>query len=329
MSVNERYSLRNSSKPTDVRWTSIVSGTRQPSTSNSEHRARVQESRDVLARTMGVANWLEGIPQVIDDPKEFIAEVKKHPHVWDQLSKAVLEEIRPTNEELLEFKDILMIPDAKWAYVVTTFKLSNESNLYYIRQLRLQKTKQRNLKPTCSGAFRNIVPILEESIRRAQPKNDIINIKISFDACRMTKLTEQVVGTVSRVEEGSNYKSPFNADQVVLWLGHETYEDYERELDQLIPEVNKLIADDKITVDSKQYTVRPYLVVDMKSLCVLLGLYEVYRSNCNFRCCWCEITDDKMADFSQATWPFRDIATMKELAKTKKKPGDRTGIKVC
>jgi hypothetical protein len=113
-----------------------------------------------------------------------------------------------------------------------------------------------------------------------------------------------------------------------LWLGHETYEDYERELDQLIPEVNKLIADDKITVNNKQYTVRPYLVVDMKTLCVLLGLYEVYRSNCNFCCCWCEITDDKMADFSQTTWPFRDITTMKEFAKTKKKPGDRTGIKV-
>lgn len=45
-----------------------------------------------------------------------------------------------------------------------------------------------------------------------------------------------------------------------MWLGHETYEDYERELEQFIPEVNKLIVDDNITVDNQKYFVRPILV---------------------------------------------------------------------
>ena len=312
----------------DVRWTSVIDATRAPNVSASEERTRIREGQQLIARTFGVANWLEGIPKIIDDPQEFMAELKKHPHLWQQLSQLILQENLPSNEELLAFKDTLMIPDNKWAFVVSTFKLPSTASRYHIRQLRLEKAKEHKLGDTTSGAFRHILPIIETSIRANKPKDTQINIKFAFDACRMARNSEQVIGSITRVEGEANYKSPFNADQFVMWLGHETYEEYEQELEHLIPEINKLITNNKLVVDAMEYTIEPYLVVDMKTLCVLLGLYEVYRSNTNFKCCWCEVTDDDMANFEKVSWKFRDITRMKELAKLKKKPGDNTGIKV-
>lgn len=312
-----------------MRWSSLIDTSRKPDVSASEERARVREGKQLIMRNFGLDNWLDGIPKMVDDPKEFVATLRKHPDLWQQLSQIILEAILPPNEALLAFKDVLMIPDNKWAFVMTTFQLPNRASIHHIRQLRLQKAEEHKLGATANGAFRHILPLIEELIRAAKPKNTTtINIKIAFDACRMTKKTEQVVGSIACVEEDCNYKSPFNADQFVMWLGHETYEEYEKELEHIIPEINKLITSNKIIIDGIQYTIELYLVVDMKTLCMLLGLYEVYRSNTNFKCCWCEISSNDIANLEKVSWAFRNIKQMKEIASKKGKPGENTGIKV-
>lgn len=107
--------------------------------SASEERTRKREGQALICRNFGVNDWREGIPRLIDKPADIIDELKKHPHLWSELSKTVLEENLPSNEELLEFKDYLMIPDNKWGFVVTTFKLQAGSTINYIRKLRLEK----------------------------------------------------------------------------------------------------------------------------------------------------------------------------------------------
>lgn len=322
----------------------MVSGSRNSTASPSEERARRREGRELICRTFGVNDWREGIPRLIDKPADIIDELKKHPDLWAELSKKVLEENLPSNEELLEFKDYLMIPDNKWGYVVTTFKLRAGSTINYIRQLRLQKgesmnvpyatmlirvAKDNNLKNTSTGAYRSIKSVLETCLRKDAPKETLVCLKFAFDACRVTNKNEQVIGTMTHVQDGANYKSPWCADQFIIWIGRESYDEYKQELNELIPEINKLIADNKIIIDGKEYVVEPYLVLDMKSLCTVLGLYEVYRPNTNFKCCWCEVTDANIDDFTKQSWKFRDLNTLKAQAASGKRPTDNAGVKVC
>jgi len=57
--------------------------------------------------------------------------------------------------------------------------------------------------------------------------------------------------------------------------------------------------------------------------------YEVYRSNCQFRCCcWCHCTRDKIGVFGIGSWPFRSIEQMKANAVLSKSPSKNFGIKV-
>lgn len=211
----------------------MVSGSRNSTASPSEERARRREGRELICRTFGVNDWREGIPRLIDKPADIIDELKKHPDLWAELSKKVLEENLPSNEELLEFKDYLMIPDNKWGYVVTTFKLRAGS---YATML-IRVAKDNNLKNTSTGAYRSIKSVLETCLRKDAPKETLVCLKFAFDACRVTNKNEQVIGTMTHVQDGANYKSPWCADQFIIWIGRESYDEYKQELNELIPSI--------------------------------------------------------------------------------------------
>lgn len=104
--------------------------------------------------------------------------------------------------------------------------------------------------------------------------------------------------------------SPSNASQFLIYIGTETYEEYKRELTDNIPVLNAFL--DKILtidVDDKKYVIDPYLVVDIKTLCTVLGLYNVFHPNSKYCCCWCNIIRDLLLTTKGDT-SFRDICTM-------------------
>jgi hypothetical protein len=104
------------------------------------------------------------------------------------------------------------------------------------------------------------------------------------------------------------------------WIDSLRANEYKQELAAVRDVINGIVANPSLTVDGTSYTLDPYLVLDMKSLCVMLGLYEVYRSNCKFRCCWCHCTKDKIGVFNIDLWSFRSIAQMKADAELNKTP---------
>lgn len=104
---------------------------------------------------------------------------------------------------------------------------------------------------------------------------------------------------------------------------------YKEELAECIPVINKLLEEKEITVNGISYTLDPYLVVDMKTLCVLLGLYDVFRSNTTFKCCWCLVTDNEIYDMKIKSHPFRKIQDMITAAGEKTmNPTNNGGTKV-
>lgn len=50
-----------------------------------------------------------------------------------------------------------------------------------------------------------------------------------------------------------------------------------------------------------------YLVCDLVALCQLLGLTAVYHPKAFWKCAWCLVTKDSIADFTHESWPLRDF----------------------
>jgi hypothetical protein len=68
--------------------------------------------------------------------------------------------------------------------------------------------------------------------------------------------------------------------------------EYKRELKDIIPVLNA------------------FLVVDMKTLCTVLGLYNVFHPKSNYCCCWCNIIRQLLLTTKGDT-SFRNLDEMK------------------
>lgn len=53
----------------------------------------------------------------------------------------------------------------------------------------------------------------------------------------------------------------------------------------------------------------------MKCLVRVLGLYDVFHPKAHWKCAWCHVDANKIADFSINKWSLRDIAKMQEMGK--------------
>lgn len=89
-------------------------------------------------------------------------------------------------------------------------------------------------------------------------------------------------------------KSSSNCSQFLVYLGTETYDEYKEELKDIVPVLNA------------------FLVLDMKSLCTMLGLYNVSHPSTTYCCCWCAVVRSLLFDYSKH-FPFRDIEEMKQV----------------
>lgn len=109
----------------------------------------------------------------------------------------------------------------------------------------------------------------------------------------------------------SELRSPSNASQFLIYIGTETYSEYKRELKDIIPVLNAFLNKTlTINIDDKKYVIDPYLVVDMKTLCTVLGLYNVFHPKSNYCCCWCNIIRQLLLTTKGDT-SFRNLDEMK------------------
>lgn len=159
----------------------------------------------------------------------------------------------PSKEALLELKDRLKISDNEWPYVVQTFQLSSSSTIHHIRLLRKEKNSILPSYPTNGrGSQINLLELLKVLLTQRPPKDPQkrIQIKIAFDGANMTssKKIKQEIGTLEILTEReiSEIKSFTNAMQWIIYIGDETYEDLERELEQAIPVIKYLNETKKV-----------------------------------------------------------------------------------
>lgn len=107
--------------------------------------------------------------------------------------------------------------------------------------------------------------------------------------------------------ELSVVKSPDNAHTCVIYIGGETDEEVRSELKSVACTLGPLIKEG-LTINGKSYTFEPILTCDLAALVVMLGLYEVYRSQSMWRCPWCAVHKHKLGDFTIPDWPFHSEA---------------------
>ncbi|PRP82706.1 hypothetical protein PROFUN_09968 [Planoprotostelium fungivorum] len=105
--------------------------------------------------------------------------------------------------------------------------------------------------------------------------------------------------------------------------GPEAYEELVEEMGSERDLINSFIDEEggekEISVEDESgvrtYKVSIALVLDMKALCSIMGLYSCYNHGTKWGCPWCLVTSEKIGDFTHEKWDFRDIDQMVKAGK--------------
>ncbi|PRP74740.1 hypothetical protein PROFUN_15508 [Planoprotostelium fungivorum] len=231
----------------------------------------------------------------------------------------------PTLQALLDWKDDVRISDQHWAATAHLFKLDETRSIHYISALRDKRNTEAGYKTSPGG--RGVVNSLDEYIKTAlkelAPPNTKVCVKLALDGARITANQQFECGTVQILWDQlsvDHTKSPSNAHQWLLYIGPEAYEDLREEMGPEVDFISSFLDEDeetkKYTIEtpegSRVYEVSVALVLDMKALCVIMGMYNCYQHGSKYRCPWCLVTKDEIGDFTKEDWDFRD---MKKTAK--------------
>ncbi|KAL6069211.1 hypothetical protein QOT17_007748 [Balamuthia mandrillaris] len=126
----------------------------------------------------------------------------------------------------------------------------------------------------------------------------------------------QEIGTFELLTDDlslAEVQSPNNCHQYIIYVGGESKEEFERELESVIPTIEYLMKN-KVEVNGQKFDLEPVLVCDLKALVTMLGLYCCYHPKSHWKCPWCLVSAITIHDFGIAQWPLRDEKEMMELA---------------
>lgn len=231
----------------DIRWHSILHGTRAKTYTEEERKKRIEEAKKILSHifqssaedAINILNQEVLISRtIVENGSEFSGKLQKAPP--------------PTIEALLTFKDQLHIPDHKWNYIMETFDLPKECSLHQIRKLRTTWSGELKTQPTLGahGSELDIKELLSYLLQKCPPKEDSLQIKFAFDGANITRSRriQEEVGTLEILtgKTVKEAKSPRNAAQWIIYIGHEDYETLELELKRAIPVINELNQTKKV-----------------------------------------------------------------------------------
>jgi hypothetical protein len=131
-----------------------------------------------------------------------------------------------------------------------------------------------------------------------------------------------------RTEPGKQHNFKLNRGfPFIIALGEETYDFVSAELSKVLKEINEISQEKKVTVEGKDIPVELFLSADMKYLCTLLGLYEVFKPGSLYKCPFCAVTQDEFTDLKKyKEWPLRDIQQMRKWGKESMKYADTSNF---
>lgn len=228
----------------------------------------------------------------------------------------------PTLAALLSFKDELNISDHSWKIVEDTFQLPNGYRIASIRALRNRQNLSRELMSTVAGCANSFFDTLTYGIRLEKPKTNHLQFKISFDAGRVTNQKSEELTCLELItgKSTSQCKSPDNVHLLSLYMGTkandpEDLETLRKELKHVIEGIKRLKETENTWwVDGVKYMIEFMLCCDMKALAIALGLVAVWKTNCTYRCCWCNVSKLQISDWDITSWEFRDIEKMLQFS---------------
>lgn len=108
----------------------------------------------------------------------------------------------------------------------------------------------------------------------------------------------------------------------LIALGDENYDFVSKEFSKVFKEINDVYKEKNVNVDGKNVPVDLFFASDMKYLCTLLGLYEVYKPGTLFKCPFCSVKKDQFTNIKKENWSLRDIQKMREWGKESMKYSD-------
>jgi hypothetical protein len=162
-------------------------------------------------------------------------------------------------------------------------------------------------------------------------------LKLALDGASKTRRSKFVSVTLEPLDSPpSLLYSETNARLLGFFWGPETEANLRTGLVELANELVELSnAGNKIQVPCDEgetlVDLEFFLGCDMVCLAKILGFNAVYHPSSTYKCIWCKVKKENLADFSIPTWPLRRMADLIKVGKAqceKKNPSAIDGIMV-
>lgn len=152
---------------------------------------------------------------------------------------------------------------------------------------------------------------------------EAVPIKISIDNANVTRA--RTIKAEAVVLEDMRFPSKRHSHgfHCAIFLGMEKRKVLRENLAAFTEELQCLHQDGFVVIAGFQVLIQLFLVADLQALCLLLGLYQVYKSTSQHKCPWCEVTIKEIGDFTKQSWPFRDFFSAKYVKAARAVEGHR------
>ncbi|KAL6066434.1 hypothetical protein QOT17_009620 [Balamuthia mandrillaris] len=209
----------------------------------------------------------------------------------------------PSLKELVIVKNVLQIADHCWPLAVKTFRLSKDSTLHHVKKKQREMLDGKTwITEGGRGSYYPLANFIQEVFATSGLEAmDDPKLKFSFDGATASERGHKQleVGTIEFLSKKltlSEMKSSHNCHPWILYLGKEDRKMMIEELGKNKDFINEW-AKNGLQLTSKTgevVQVETCLVVDLKTLVVLTGKNEFYRTNTCYRCFWCNMTKDEL-----------------------------------
>lgn len=338
----ENITVNNLPKLEGVKWTRFLRKRKQmdtvsPDSIKRSHK-RLKQGLTSLITNYSGCSLLESLKILLHNEEELLTKLveSSNTNLRGKYIEEGKESMKPSIATLSKIKDLNKISDKAWDFTM---------ELLQFKHVRLSKIKQfeRKANPVplhstndANGWKTNIIDIISLIIKHSNiPENYKLKIKLSFDGSYINnqKKTPTLIGAIDIIYDSltpSQVKSPDNSYIWLIYLSNESRENLMNALEEEgIKDINNLLSMKEIVVNSKRYEVEVVIVCDMACTVKILGLYNTYHTHNKFKCCWCLVTDETIADFDISNWKFRSLLQHIEIAKQIKKKSTKSKNSKC
>ena len=281
--------------------------------------SQVQESISIqrFRSTVQIENRIRADPEEMESDL-LLSDIEDYQLIFNQTDEEFSQIIR-----LLMAKEICGISDSKWPKFISVLGIKGKSSLSYLKK---EQEKLNNLFNIIKlGSERGWYFELKSLLNLVSAPKEEIVIKISFDGASINNsMGKEIIGSIQidpqskKLNEFKSYKSNY----VFLIIdGAEKYEIMRNAL----REMNFVtLLNEEILINSKVVKISKIFVMDMKMLNIFSGFKSLSHPNCYYRCPYCYVTNESLADFSLSNWSLRTSKEREDMEKIREKTKDPT-----